>query len=60
LPPAPDDRRERFIAREVAVRREQHEAFIAKLEREGDYRQARIWRLEILNLREQVEREFPA
>ena len=58
-PPQPDPRRKKFIDAEVAVRREQTLAFIGNLERAGDHRQARIWRGELLNLRAQIEREFP-
>jgi hypothetical protein len=57
--PQPDPRREKFIAAEVANRREHTLAFIEKLERSGDHRQARLWRGELIGLREQVEREFP-
>src|ERR1041385_1530221 len=56
--PAPDERREKFIEREVAARRQSTEAFIEQLEREGDHRQARLWRNEMFKIREQVEREF--
>lgn len=59
-PPKPDERRKRFIDAEVATRRQGHLAFIEQLERTGDHRQARIWRNELLDLRAQVEREFPA
>lgn len=59
-PPKLDERRERFIDAEVATRREGHLHYIEQLERIGDHRQARIWRGELLNLRAQVEREFPA
>jgi hypothetical protein len=59
-PPPPDARRKRFIDGEVATRREGTLAFIEQLEQAGDHRQARIWRRELLNLRAQVEREFPA
>ena len=59
-PPKPNERREKFIAAEVQTRREQTLAFIQNLERAGDHRQARIWRQELLTLRQQVEREFPA
>src|SRR4051794_6913526 len=58
--PPPDERRERFIDAEVAARREGHLHYIQQLERVGEHRQARIWRNELLNLRAQVEREFPA
>jgi hypothetical protein len=58
-PPKPDARRQRFIDAEVATRREGHLHYIEQLERVGDHRQARIWRGELLNLRAQVEREFP-
>ena len=58
-PPAPDERRKKFIDAEVAVRREGTLAWIEKLERAGDFRNARLWRSELLNLREQVEREYP-
>jgi hypothetical protein len=58
--PHVDERREKFIEHEVAVRRQQTEEFIETLEAAGDYRQARIWRGELLNLRTQIEREFPA
>jgi hypothetical protein len=56
---APDARRERFVAAEVAHRREHTIDFINKLEKAGEHRQARIWRRELLNIRAQVEREFP-
>jgi hypothetical protein len=59
-PPTPDARRQRFIDAEVATRRQGHVHYIQQLERVGDHRQARIWRNELLNLRAQVEREFPA
>ena len=60
-PPAkPNKAREKFIAAEVANRREDTLAWIEKLERAGDHRQARLWRGELLNLRQTVEREFPA
>ena len=59
-PPKPDEGRERLIEAEVATRREGHEHFIAQLERAGDHYQARLWRRELLGLRAQVEREFPA
>ena len=59
-PPKPDERRQKFIDSEVANRREDTLAWIAKLERAGDHRQARLWRGELIGLREQVEKEFPA
>lgn len=49
----------RFLDAEEAQRRKQCLEFIGKLEREGDHRQARIWRDSLLDLREQIEREFP-
>ena len=59
-PPAkPNERREKFITAETATRRESTVAFVEKLERQGDFRQARLWRAELLNLREQVEKEYP-
>jgi hypothetical protein len=58
--PAPDTRREQFIANEVKIRRRQPEAFIQKLENEGDHRNARLWRMELLDLKQQVEKEYSA
>ena len=59
-PPAkPNPARERFIAAEVATRREGLVAWIKSLERSGDWRNARLYRQSMLELREQVEREFP-
>lgn len=52
--------RERRIEAEVSQRRAGLLEWVEVLERQGDYRQARIWRREMLNLREQVEREFGA
>ena len=62
--PTPTDirnerRRKKFVDGEVAVRREGHLKFIETLERSGDHRNARLWRGELLRLRETVEREFP-
>ena len=59
-PLQPNKAREKFIAAEVQTRRQDTLNFIEKLERAGDHRQARLWRGELLNLREQVEKEFPA
>ena len=60
-PPAkPNKAREKFIANEVATRRQDTLAFIEKLERAGDHRQARLWRGELIGLREQIEKEFSA
>ena len=52
--------RKAFIDAEIATRKEGTLAFIEQLERSGDHRQARLWRGELLNLRAQVEKEFPA
>ena len=64
--PAPDQdprrnqrSRKAFIDAEIATRKEGTLAFIEQLERSGDHRQARLWRGELIGLREQVEREFP-
>ena len=60
-PPAkPNQAREKFIAAEVATRREGLVAWIESLERSGDWRNARLYRQSMLELREQVEKEFPA
>ena len=52
-------RRNKFVDAEIATRREGLVAWIESLERSGDWRQARLWRAELLNLREQVVKEFP-
>ena len=60
-PPAkPNQAREKFIIAEVQTRREGLIAWIESLERSGDWRNARLYRGELIGLREQVEREFPA
>lgn len=49
-----DQRREAYID---AVEREQRVTitrFIAKLESEGDHRNAKLWRLQLIGLREQI------
>jgi hypothetical protein len=50
--------REAAIERDIAARREQRLWFIEKLESQGEYRQARVWRDQLLELRAEVEKEF--
>ncbi len=59
-PTKPTPEREAFIAAEMENRRRLITANVERLEREGDYRQARVWRGELLKIREQIEVEFPA
>jgi hypothetical protein len=56
--PAPDPRRQAIVAQEIGARRESIEHFIKRLEAEGDHRQARLWRRQLLDLPEQVESEY--
>ena len=50
--------RERLIQRRVDERLDDIERFAEKLESSGDYRQAKLWRMQALEAREQVQREF--
>jgi hypothetical protein len=56
--PPPDERKQRFVEAETRARRQGLEQYIQQLEAAGDHREARLWRRELLNVREQVEREF--
>ena len=51
---------DRRVTREVADRRESRQHFIDKLTASGDHREARVQRDALLNLRAEVEREWPA
>jgi len=51
---------EQTIEREIASRRETALAFIARLEEQRDFRQAKIHSLALLDLPQQVIHEYPA
>ncbi len=51
-------RRQKMIEREIAVQTQLSEAFIAKLEQEGDHLGARQHRMAMLDIPAQVAREF--
>lgn len=51
------ERDARIIDAAEAAQRESIEQFVEQLEREGDHRQARIWRGELLTLRERLEKQ---
>ena len=58
-PPRPGDvrRREAVIEQRMRERGEHISRFVEQLEAEGDHRQARIWRGQLVGLRETIERE---
>lgn len=56
--PKKDADRQKVLDVFEAETRKQLEHFIGKLEREGDFRQARIHRESLLTLRERIEHEF--
>jgi hypothetical protein len=58
LAPTPDRSRRIFIEQEIAIRQRRYQGDIAQCEAVGDHYQARLWRGELLKLREQVAREF--
>ncbi|QPC43885.1 hypothetical protein HW532_15025 [Kaustia mangrovi] len=53
-----DPRRKELLDYLERERRENLTEQIARLEKAGDYRQARIWRMELVKARETVEREY--
>ncbi len=53
-----EQRRAKLIKRQIEERRETGEAFVAKLEAQGEFQQARIHRLALLDIPAQVAREF--
>jgi hypothetical protein len=55
--PEDDVRHRAMVERLIAERRAQTLAYVEKLTREGDHRQARIHRLSMLDIPRQVERE---
>jgi small-conductance mechanosensitive channel len=53
-----DPQRAKLLDELVVERKESVENFIKKLEREGDWRQVRIWKMELLDIRRQVAKEY--
>jgi len=51
-------RRQQLVDQAVRERQQQLEWFIEKMMREGDYTAARLYRQQMLLVREQVEREY--
>jgi hypothetical protein len=57
-PSTPDADRQKLVELAIQERRETALKFIAALEREGDHRQAKVWRMSLLDIPAQVERDF--
>jgi hypothetical protein len=55
-PPSIDPQKQAVIEGWIAEQEENYDHTIARFEAQGDYRQARLWRMQRLKIRDEVER----